>query len=543
MKSFTVLQRVATATGFLCLVIVALVVFSAVRFAGLRTISDSIIDDSIPGMEYAGRIRSELADSQLRALRLLHARSADERSAIVQQLDELSASVSRSVAAYEKTIYAADDRANFEIFKAKRAAFIERRKEYLALVESDLAAAVKFSDTALRTAYTEYSQAGDVVLNYNGQTGRDRGHVLAAQVASNIRVVVIAGTLAVLVGAITATIIVIGVNRVLVRTATSLHEGAEQVAAAAAQVSGSSQALAAGASQQAASLEETTSALEEVASMSKRNAEGAGEAKSLAQKTRDAADLGTARVQDMKQAMDAIRRSSDEISKIIKSIDEIAFQTNILALNAAVEAARAGEAGAGFAVVAEEVRNLAQRAATSARETAAKIDESVQRSAAGVTISAGVAEALADILGKARELDRVVGDISTASTEQTRGLVQVNDAILQMNKITQENASSAEESAAAAEELTAQAGAQRGAVAELQQLVSRQSGNRLSQRAEGAATTGRDAHARPDRGRLDPPAAMAEPPHHSRHVNGHRPTPTRRDHAPDERVGVNGSRA
>jgi len=180
-------------------------------------------------------------------------------------------------------------------------------------------------------------------------------------------------------------------------------------------------------------------------------------------------------MREMERAMQAIRASSDGIAKIIKTIDGIAFQTNILALNAAVEAARAGEAGAGFAVVADEVRSLAQLSAQSSRETAAKIEEAIKNSESGVTISAKVAHSLAAIVEKARKVDTLVAEIATASAEQSDGISQVNTTMSQMDKVTQANASSAEETSAAAQELQAQALVMAENVAVLTQLVTGQS--------------------------------------------------------------------
>ena len=205
--------------------------------------------------------------------------------------------------------------------------------------------------------------------------------------------------------------------------------------------------------------------------MPRRTADSATQAKELAAQTRGAADTGATDMAEMNVAMDAIKQSSGEIAKIVKTIDEIAFQTNILALNAAVEAARAGEAGAGFAVVAEEVRALAQRSAQAAKETAAKIEESVAKSNHGVTISGKVAHSLQQIVDRARQVDTIVAEIATASTEQSQGIGQVNSAVSQMDKVTQSNASNAEESAAAAEELNAQSTELRKLVADLQRLV------------------------------------------------------------------------
>ena len=253
--------------------------------------------------------------------------------------------------------------------------------------------------------------------------------------------------------------------------ASALATGAEQTAAASGQVSSASQSLAEGASEQAASLEETSSSLEELSSMTKRNTENAQKVNGLAGEARSAADTGVGDMQQMSAAMEALKISSDDIAKIIKTIDEIAFQTNILALNAAVEAARAGEAGMGFAVVAEEVRALAQRSAQASKETAAKIEGAIAKTGQGVQISAKVALSLNEIATKARQVDELAAEVANASREQSQGIEQINLAIGQMDKVTQSNAAGAEESASASEELNAQAQSMKEAVVELQRLV------------------------------------------------------------------------
>jgi methyl-accepting chemotaxis protein len=239
--------------------------------------------------------------------------------------------------------------------------------------------------------------------------------------------------------------------------AAELGAGADHVASASTQVSSAGQTLASGASEQAASLEETSSSLEEMASMTKRNADHAAAAKALAAETRATAAGGQTDMQQMAQAMTDLRAASASVAKIVKTIDEIAFQTNILALNAAVEAARAGEAGAGFAVVAEEVRSLAQRSASAAKETADTIGEAVRMSELGASLSGKVAAGFSDIAEKTQRLDGIVAEIAQASHEQNEGLQQINTAVRQMDGVTQGNASGAEESASAAEELNSQA--------------------------------------------------------------------------------------
>ena len=275
----------------------------------------------------------------------------------------------------------------------------------------------------------------------------------------------------IVIGVGAAIIITRSITRPIKVLADTLSAGADQTTSAAGQVSAASQSLAEGASEQAASLEETSSSLEEMSSMTKRNAETAGKVKELGSEARKAGDLGVQDMTAMVAAMDDIKRSSDDIAKIIKTIDEIAFQTNILALNAAVEAARAGEAGMGFAVVADEVRSLAQRCAQAAKETAGKIEDAVQKSAKGAEISAKVAKSLEEIVGKARQVDEMAGEVAAASQEQSQGISQVNTAVTEMDKVTQSNAASAEESASAAEEMTAQAEALKEAVTELLRMV------------------------------------------------------------------------
>ena len=244
-----------------------------------------------------------------------------------------------------------------------------------------------------------------------------------------------------------------------------------RLADAVGQVTANSQALAEGASEQAASLEETSASLEEMSSMVKRNAENAQKANDSARQARDAANFGADQMGTMNTAMQAIKTSSDDIAKIVKTIDQIAFQTNILALNAAVEAARAGEAGLGFAVVADEVRTLAQRSAQAAKETSVKIEGSISKTAQGVDLSGKVAQSLAEILAKTRDVDELAAEVATASKEQSQGIVQVNLAVSEMDKVTQRNAASAEESASAAQELNSQVASLKQVSDELLMLI------------------------------------------------------------------------
>jgi methyl-accepting chemotaxis protein/methyl-accepting chemotaxis protein-1 (serine sensor receptor) len=360
----------------------------------------------------------------------------------------------------------ASDRQMIQELQAKAVAVRPLSDDVTQLIQKQqMNDALKVVSEKLLPAYDDLQRnARDFLSN---QRDKMSGEVLQVQAsASSTRMMAFAFVLLTLFCSAVISIVVRQMSRALGKMGGQVSEGAQQVARAAVQMGSISQSLAQGASEQAVSLEQTSASAEQVNSMVQRNARSSREA---ADHNKDANRLLTEANQKLEQMLDSMRdisSSSERISKIIRVIDEIAFQTNILSLNAAVEAARAGEAGMGFAVVADEVRNLAQRCSQAAKDTSALIEESIQHAKTGKVRLDEVAGSMRQVTDSAVEVQRLSNEVNAGSEEQARAIEQISKAILQIQQVTQQTAASAEEGASA--------GAQMGAEADhLQAAVSR----------------------------------------------------------------------
>ena len=481
MKDRTIAQRVTLGFAVASLVTLCLGAFGFSLLMTIRTQSARISVDCLPGVYSIGQIQAGAIENLGNVQNHLAAETPEAKAGIEARIGALAEANSAMMTAYEKTITLPEDRRLYEELKKKQAVWRNVREQVLRLSnEKQGAEARALFERDARPAFEAYRTAIKALVDFNKANADDADAKITTAIHGGISGIAVAFGLALLLNGGAGFVIIRGLNKTLRTVGDTLGGGAAHVASAAAQVSSSSQALAEGASEQAASLEETSSSLEEMAGMTNHNADNANKASELAKQARNAADTGAGDMQAMSTAMTEIKTSSDDIAKIIKTIDEIAFQTNILALNAAVEAARAGEAGMGFAVVAEEVRALAQRSAQAARETADKIEGAITKTAQGVEISERVSRSLAEIVDKIRQVDQLVAEVSTASKEQNQGVKQITTAVAQMDKVVQNNAANAEESASAAEELNAQSCALQEAVGELLRLVGITDANRAS---------------------------------------------------------------
>jgi methyl-accepting chemotaxis protein len=507
MASWTISRRIAA--GFVALVLLAVVIggVSMWRMLGINGHVVSLSTNVVPSMATLSRIiQSNVAAVRAVSAAVLGADDAVALADAARTFDAAVAGGSRLCVTYREALISDDkDRDLFTAAVAARDAMLVESRNVLQLVAEGRAT------EARELLESKVEPQVDTCLDL---FDRDIAHMLELserevdgardKLARGVGLVGILAAAAAAVGSLLGFAIIRWTGQALRSISAALGDSVTQTAAAAAALATVSGDLATGSGEQGAAVAETSASLEEMSAMIKSTADNAAQAKELAAEARAAAEAGARTMAEMNAAMTAIEASSAEVAKIVKDIDELAFQTNILALNAAVEAARAGDAGAGFAVVADEVRSLAQRSAAAARATAEKIEAAIASSRHGAASCDRVGDSLGEIAGKVTAADQLVAEIATAAREQAQGIRQIGAAMSQLDRVTQENATRAVHGATASTQLSSQARVMQENVTWLRSLVT---GGRVPapaaglRRSAGAHRTSRPPGARlPARG-------------------------------------------
>ncbi len=474
MATLTIGKKLFLGVGALVLFTFALGITALVSINSINAHLRDIVDSTVKKQTLAHAVKADLL--QLTGITrgmvirgMVKDDAAQQKN--IDQFEQLTQHVGASLDALDAMNITSETRQsvgdikqNFALIKPAQNTILEAFKT------GDVTGALSSLDETVRPAQERADAAVDRVLNI--QETLLASDTAAASASANlsrwIAAILLALTLAV---ALVVLFVVRQINQVLSASVQELAQSAEQIAAAAGQVSSSSQSQAQGSSEQAATIEETSSVSVEINSMAQRNTENSKQTATIVTDSEAGFHKANSSLSEMVVAMEGISTSSQKISKIIKVIDEIAFQTNILALNAAVEAARAGEAGMGFAVVADEVRSLAQRCAQAAKDTTDLIEDSIQKSDSGMLKVDQVAVAIRDITAQSAQIKTLVDEINLGSIEQSRGIDQISTSIGQMEQVTQSSAANAEETAAAAEQLSAQARALKDVVRRISAMV------------------------------------------------------------------------
>lgn len=474
MASFTISKKLFSGTGALVLFTFALGTTALLSINSVNDHLHDIVDLTVKKQALAHTLAADTAElTGITRGMLIRGMLKDDvaQQANVEQFSNLSQRIGISIEALSNLQIEPETRKDLADIKQSLDAIRPAKDAILdAFKTGDVTSALSSLDDGVRPAQKRLDASIENILKT--QDARLASETDAATAAANLsRWIAIVLLVLTLIAAAAVCVVIGQVSGLLRLSVFDLSESSEQIAAAANQVSSSSQALAQGSSQQAATIEETSSASAEINSMAQRNTQNSKQTADIVMDSEAGFHKANQSLGEMVIAMEGISSSSQKISKIIKVIDEIAFQTNILALNAAVEAARAGEAGMGFAVVADEVRNLAQRCAQAAKHTADLIEDSILKSDGGKLKVDQVAVAIRDITAQSAEIKTLVDEINLGSIEQSRGIDQISRSITQMEQVTQGSAANAEETSAAAQQLSAQAKTMKDIVNRLRSMV------------------------------------------------------------------------
>lgn len=455
-------------------------IFGVIQLSRANDGLHQIYEKNIQALVYTSHLAVDFQQLRLHLTKAVYVDSVQETQSEIKQFQDWLANSEPVIKKYPATFRTQTDQDDFDQFLSTRKKYIDNSVVVFSMLNqgrhADAGVFIRDqTENGMVAQAVAHQTAVDNLVKNNEDSAKSNTDRLDAEVQLAEGIMLPATALGFLVSIFLAIWLGVWVvSRPLMRLSDTLQSGSEQIAAASNQLASSAQMISSGATEQASSVEETSASMEELSSMVKQNLSSSREASILAEKASVSSQEGFADMNKMVEAMKDIARSSGQVGKVIKLIEDISFQTNILALNAAVEAARAGEAGMGFAVVADEVKNLANRSADAAKETAQMIEDSIRKTEEGANLANRLAEGFKEIISNVQKMATMSKEVEISSTQQDTGINQVTQAIIQFDEVVQSNASTAEESASSAEELSSQAASLMKIVSDLTIIVNGQ---------------------------------------------------------------------